>query len=49
MEIKCTFCGYDGSDLKIGRTMPYVAVGHLEMRCSKCGRVFVVKENAQKL
>lgn len=35
MEVKCPNCGYDGSDLKIGR----VPISN-PMMCSKCRRYF---------
>jgi len=44
MEIKCPYCGYDGSDLKIGRTMPYITIGGAEMRCSNCRRTWKIKQ-----
>lgn len=41
MKIKCPYCGYDGSDLTIGRTMPYINhMGKCLIRCSKCKREF---------
>jgi len=42
-EIKCPYCGYDGSDLKIGRKIPYVTIGGLKLDCSNCGRTFKVE------
>lgn len=44
-KIECPYCHYDGSDLKIGRKMPYVELGVIKLRCSKCKQVFVLKNN----
>jgi len=44
--IKCPYCNYDGSDLKIGRRLPSVDVfGIPRIICSKCKREFVIKLN----
>lgn len=40
LPIRCPYCGYDGSDLSIGRKMPFVEYGVVKMFCSKCGREF---------
>jgi len=44
MEIQCPNCGYDGSDLKIGRT-PISE----RMMCSKCRRYFFPFKKSLKL
>ncbi len=44
MEIKCPNCGYDGSDLSIGRKPISIdVVGVSRIICSKCKYEFVVK------
>ena len=44
IEIKCPYCGYDGSDLKIGRrSIGLDVVGNASILCSKCKRNFQVK------
>lgn len=44
-EIKCPHCGYDGSDLKIGRKPIEIDIlGIPRILCSKCKRYFIVKE-----
>lgn len=43
-KIECPYCHYDGSDSKIGFSMPYVEIGCSvpKIRCKKCKRVFNV-------
>jgi len=42
-DIECPYCGYDGSDLKIGRRQPGIdVVGVCRILCSKCGLPFVI-------
>lgn len=35
-EIKCEHCGYDGSDLKVGRKPAMMEIGYLRLICIKC-------------
>lgn len=43
-EIKCPHCGYDGSDLWIGRQPIGIDISGIpRILCSKCGRYFIVK------
>lgn len=42
VNIECPYCHYDGSDLNIGREVPYITIGGPEMRCSKCKRIFKI-------
>ncbi len=39
-KIECPYCHYDGSDSKIGFSMPYIEIGVAKMRCKKCKNVF---------
>ena len=39
-KIECPYCHYDGSDSKIGSSMPYIEIGVAKIRCKKCKRVF---------
>lgn len=41
-KIECPYCHYDGSDSKIGFSMPYAELGVPKMRCKKCKLVFNV-------